>query len=100
MVGQLQRPVRLTIEWWKHLTDTASLGENDLFNVHFGVSPPVLTVDSIEASVKGEWSMEKTVLKGFGRAVELKLGKQKAAESFDGMSTRVSAFHWALVFRV
>ncbi|KAK4687363.1 U3 small nucleolar RNA-associated protein 25, partial [Tremellales sp. Uapishka_1] len=39
----------------------------DLFNVHFGVDPPVLTAENVDS----EWKAERKTLKGYGRCVEL-----------------------------
>jgi len=64
----------------------------DHFNVHFGVSPPLLSSESIASVSEHDWATSRSTLQGFGRAVELvpaKRADDAAAASGSGHRTRV-----------
>ncbi|WWC63399.1 uncharacterized protein I303_105999 [Kwoniella dejecticola CBS 10117] len=67
--------------------ESSALANNDLFNVHFGAAPPILTKEGVALAEEHKWKAERKSLKGFGRAVELKTG----ASSTDGdLRTRIT----------
>ncbi|KAK8854697.1 hypothetical protein IAR55_003436 [Kwoniella newhampshirensis] len=64
----------------------------DLFNVHFGISPPILSSESVTAAENNQWKAERKTLKGFGRAVELSpgLAGTTSASIVEEMKTRMT----------
>ncbi|WWD19158.1 hypothetical protein CI109_103616 [Kwoniella shandongensis] len=72
--------------------EASSSANADLFNVHFGVSPPILSSDSVTAAESNQWKAERKTLKGFGRAVELSAGLtgSTASSSSDDIKTRMT----------
>ncbi|ORY35751.1 hypothetical protein BCR39DRAFT_511920 [Naematelia encephala] len=66
----------------------SSTGNDDLFNIHFGPEPPLLTSENISAADENHWDVERTVLKGFGRVVEARPGK--GSSLVEDVKTRLS----------
>jgi U3 small nucleolar RNA-associated protein 25 len=67
------------------------IGNSDMFNIHFGLEPPVLTPARVNAANSNEWSSKKIGFEGFGRGVELQIGAMsQEGESSVASRTRVS----------
>lgn len=45
---------------------------DDHFNAHFATTPDILTDGSIASVAENKWITEKTILKGYGKAVQLR----------------------------
>jgi len=68
------------------------VGGADLFNVHFGAAPPVLSAITVSGENGVDWVSEKTALKGFGRSVKIRPKKEEVLSVVEDQSpkTRVS----------
>lgn len=60
-----------------HAICSLVVADSDMFNKHFGTSPPVLSGPAVSAAESNEWVSNVTLLKGFGKAVELSPGKER-----------------------
>ncbi|WWC71472.1 uncharacterized protein I206_105430 [Kwoniella pini CBS 10737] len=67
--------------------EASSSANDDLFNVHFGPTPSILTKENISLSEGNKWKAERKSLKGFGRAVELSAGSSVSNEQ---LKTRIT----------
>ncbi|WWC93486.1 hypothetical protein V866_000321 [Kwoniella sp. B9012] len=54
--------------------ESSSSAINDMFNLHFGANPPILTKEAVNMAEEHKWKSERKMLKGFGRVVELSTG--------------------------
>lgn len=43
----------------------------DMFNVHFGAEPPVLSTESVASASQNQWSSSRSTLPGYGKVVEM-----------------------------
>ncbi|WWC90610.1 uncharacterized protein L201_005546 [Kwoniella dendrophila CBS 6074] len=60
--------------------ENSNPANNDLFNVHFGATPPILTKEAITLDEEHKWKASRISLKGFGRAVELSASTSSISE--------------------
>ncbi|WRT68504.1 uncharacterized protein IL334_005480 [Kwoniella shivajii] len=67
--------------------ETSSSTDVDLFNMHFGATPPILTKDAISVVEERTWKAERKTLKGFGRVLDLSAGNNIPVEDLE---TRIS----------
>ncbi|RXK42415.1 U3 small nucleolar RNA-associated protein 25 [Tremella mesenterica] len=65
-------------------------GSQDMFNLHFGPSPSILTPESISAADAHEWGVERKSLKGFGKSVESRPGKTDELGSNEEALNRIT----------
>ncbi|WVQ95052.1 hypothetical protein IAU59_002144 [Kwoniella sp. CBS 9459] len=61
--------------------ESSTSANSDLFNVHFGATPPILTPEAVSAAEENQWKAERKSLKGFGRVVELQAGVAASSSS-------------------
>nr|ODN94411.1 U3 small nucleolar RNA-associated protein 25 [Cryptococcus depauperatus CBS 7855] len=69
-----------------HLWDGASV---DLFNSHFGPSPPLLTAKALASVESGQWKSERSTLKGYGRVMEC-VPEGTLSTSANGQTSRIT----------
>lgn len=56
---------------WHLLAHRADfIGDDDLFNVHFGIKPPYLQPEAISSADNKEWESKRINLEGYGQFVE------------------------------
>ncbi|WVW85517.1 hypothetical protein I302_107555 [Kwoniella bestiolae CBS 10118] len=49
----------------------SSTANDDMFNIHFGADPPILTKEAVSLVEEHKWKSQRRTSKGFGRVVEL-----------------------------
>ncbi|OCF31541.1 U3 small nucleolar RNA-associated protein 25 [Kwoniella heveanensis BCC8398] len=67
--------------------EPSTSANSDLFNVHFGATPPILTPEALAAAEENQWKSERKTLKGFGRVVELQAGNGGSGSSAGSSSS-------------
>ncbi|WVF67577.1 hypothetical protein IAT40_002335 [Kwoniella sp. CBS 6097] len=69
--------------------ESSTSANSDLFNVHFGATPPILTTEAVAAAEENQWKAERMSLKGFGRVVELQAGSASSSSPGE-LKTRIT----------
>lgn len=66
-----------------------SASDEDTFNSHFAISPPILTPEAQSKAEALEWSTRKKVIRGLGKVVEYTVGE--GSSSSTGTATAASS---------
>jgi U3 small nucleolar RNA-associated protein 25 len=60
------------------------IGSTDIWNVHFGAEPSLLTPEAVSSAEAHEWRSERRSIPGYGRGVENRPAKASTSDDVDG----------------